>query len=145
MMLSPQNPPFSPPIPGALGILVHSLPGPSREGHEGEGVACGHILRGKAQRVKDLRGQALLKYMPGPGESDLHSLPPHLTSRPRDVVPQGQATQRCSYGGHRCAERSGCLWAEQRPGSWVVLRELQLPPHRARLPLYPSNWTPAPA
>lgn len=48
-------------------MLILSLPGPSREGHEGKGVACGHILRGKAQRVKDLRGESLFKYLQGPG------------------------------------------------------------------------------
>lgn len=44
-----------------------SLPGPSREGKEGKGVASSHILQGKAQGVEDLRGQDLLKCLPGPG------------------------------------------------------------------------------
>lgn len=49
-----------------MDMLGLSLPGPSREGHEGEGVASGHVLREKVQGVKDLRGQVLLKNLSGP-------------------------------------------------------------------------------
>lgn len=84
-------------------MLGIPLPGPREDGHEGEKVAPGHILREKAQGVRYLRGQALLK--------NPHSLPPHLTSGHRNGVPQRWVTLHCSG-----AERSGCLWTEQRAG-----------------------------
>ena len=38
-------------------------------------MASSHILRGKVQGVKDLKGQARLKYTPGPEGDDSPQLP----------------------------------------------------------------------
>ena len=90
-------------------------------------MVSGHVLRAKALAVKELRRQALLKNLPGPrgGWSPQHPIRPVGPGMGYCVV-----GPHCTFlRGRRCAEGSGCLWADERVGDQLCnLEELARQP-----------------